>query len=65
MEAIHETNRFLVKAKAALRGLDGERVYVNGPTRGKQFIAPGAATAACKRASMDLTRALARLRSYR
>lgn len=57
--AIAEAKRFLIKAERAERGFDAnpytenEQPWVNNDTT---------ATAAAKRASMDLTRALADLR---
>ena len=55
-EAIQEAKRFILKAEASLRALkdrsNNRLVYISGSKE----------TGACKRASMDLTRALSNLR---
>lgn len=51
-EAIAEAERFLITAKAVRYSWDEKDLYG----------APQQLNAACKRASMDLTRALARMR---
>lgn len=53
--AISEARRFIVRAERALNDLNAVEYAWNGTP----------ATAACKRASMDLTRALADMRNPR
>ena len=53
-EAIEEAERFLIRARRAREWMGKARYVEMG----------GRETAACRRASMDLTRALADLRRY-
>ena len=53
-EAMREADRFLLKARTAKRSLPPEGYGISGSKE----------VAACKRASMDLTRALVPLRHY-
>lgn len=59
-EAIGEAQRFIAKAKACLwhQGED-QKAY---PDDDCEYWEPSAETAACRRASMDLTRALSKMR---
>ena len=50
-EAIYEAERFITKAKLALE-----------KTEGKNYLYANKENGACRRSSMDLTRALAELR---
>ena len=59
-EAIAEAERFLKKAKA-VKWEKRETSFLDGTTYGYTYI-DTRLTAAAKRASMDLTRALARMR---
>ncbi len=52
-KALEECQRFMVKASAALHDFDQNRCVAYSGSK---------ATGACRRASMDLTRALAELR---
>ena len=57
---IQEAQRFLLRAKAALKFHKDERVYYKNAD--KHTYGEGIANAAVKRSSLDLTRALAQLR---
>ena len=56
-DAIREAERFITKARAALRD-SRTSVYLEN----ERLLNPGAASSGCRRASMDLTRALATMR---
>jgi hypothetical protein len=62
-DAIEEAERFLVSAKNVPTKITELTGYRKGVTLNE--VVSGYAAAACKRASMDLTRALAKLRQER
>lgn len=55
-ESIQEAERFLARAKSL-----AEKIYVH-PRSGYRYVPSGADSGAVRRASMDLTRTLAKLR---
>ena len=59
---IEEATRFLSRAKATLKFHKDERVYYKN--NDKHTYGDGITNAATRRASMDLTRALAKMRRY-
>lgn len=59
---IEEAKRFLVRARDALQVHKDERVFYKGED--KHTYGDGPKNAAVRRASMDLTRELAKLRRY-
>jgi hypothetical protein len=67
--AIAEAERFLEVAKAAYSEIEKEETGIDGIQCGhpyhEKYWAKGSILAACKRASMDLTRALSDLRQGR
>ena len=61
-ETINETERFLVRARAALNEMEMEIKTFSATTDSEYHLASGVIMASCRRASMDLTRVLAKLR---